>query len=557
MSRTNTGSLIARTLKGYGVDHVFFMDAILRRSLAEMEQVGIRRILAHSEKAAAYMADGYCRIARRPGVCMAQSVGASNLAAGLQDPFFAGSGVIAITGRQVAENQYRNAYQEIPHQPMFSEVSKFSARAESPSQLAHLLRQAFREATTGDIRPVHLDVAGNTGSVTDMADTDVEFPVEPDFATIPAFRTRADRALMARAATAIEGAKSPLIVAGIRAVTSNAGPAIRKLAERQDIPVAGALDAKDLLVSSDSLNAGIVGTYSSEYSNRLMAEADLVIFIGSDAGDQVTNNFTLPSRDAKVIHIDANPAELGRNLPGTIGLAGDPLAVSTELLDLVEKASRPDWLKRLHVLAAEWRESVAKELNSDARPIRPERLCRELSSWLPEDAIVVADTGYSSQWTGAFLDLKHERQRYIRAAGSLGWAFPASLGAKCASPESPVVCFTGDGGFMYHLPELETAKRWGLNTVTIVNNNSRLAQGQQNIRKAYEGRPNERMREIYTYDDTDFARIAEAFGCKGIRVTDPARMRAALEEASSQSAPVVIDVVSDPEALAPLPWAPV
>ena len=163
--------MVARMLQAHGVDHVFFMDAILRRALAEMEDCGIRRILGHSEKAVAYMADGYARIAGRPGVCMAQSVGAANLASGLQDPWLGQSAVIALTGRHVAPFQYRNAYQEVEHAPLFAPVTKFSGRADTLEQIPHLLRMAFREATSGTPRPVHLDIAGFTGDTPDFART--------------------------------------------------------------------------------------------------------------------------------------------------------------------------------------------------------------------------------------------------------------------------------------------------------------------------------------------------------------------------------------------------
>ena len=155
--------LVAHLLKAHGVTHVFFMDAVLRRALAEMDDFGIARILGHSEKAVAYMADGYARVSGRPGVCFAQSVGAANLAAGMQDPYLGHSPVIAMTGRHVAPFQYRNAYQEVDHGPLYAAVTKFHGRIDAQEQIPLLFRAAFREATTGTPRPVHLDIAGLTG----------------------------------------------------------------------------------------------------------------------------------------------------------------------------------------------------------------------------------------------------------------------------------------------------------------------------------------------------------------------------------------------------------
>ena len=163
MARMTGAKFMADTLKAYGVTHVFLVPAILRRALAEMDLIGIKRVITHGEKAAAYMADGYARASGKPGVCMAQSVGAANLAAGLQDAYLGLSPVIALTGHKRSDEQYKNAYQEIEHSKPFASVTKFSAVVDNAEQLPHLLRQAFREATTGAPAPVHLDIQGMSG----------------------------------------------------------------------------------------------------------------------------------------------------------------------------------------------------------------------------------------------------------------------------------------------------------------------------------------------------------------------------------------------------------
>lgn len=553
---TITGArYIAQTLAAYGLDHVFFMDAVLRRTLAECGTVNIKRILGHSEKAVVYMADGYARAGRRVAVVMAQSVGAANLAAGLQDGRFFGSPIIAITGRHIAANQYRNAYQELPHEPMYQAFVKASYRIDTPEQLPRTLRQVFREASSGAPRPVHLDVAGNTGSVTDFCELVLDQVIEPEYAHIPPQRPAADAGLIKKAAEAVKKAKRPVIIAGAGAMMSGAEAVIRTLAEKANIPVLASLDGKAVLTDDHPLFGGIVGTYSCHCANKLLAEADLAIFIGSDAGDQVTNNFTLPRPGAAVVQIDIDPAELGRNFGGAIGIHADPRTAVEQLNAEVSATQRPEWVARLKELVAEWRAYIAPNYNSNASPIRPERICKDLGEWLPANAIVVADTGYASQWTGTMMPLKHSGQSYLRAAGSLGWAYPASLGAKCACPDRPVVCFTGDGGFLYHLTELETARRWNIPTITIVNNNGRLAQGLRNLTNAHKGIPG-RMEDLFEFAPTNFAAIAQAFGCVGIRVEKPEELKPAFERALAANAPVVIDIVSDSSAQADLPWTP-
>ncbi len=202
---------------------------------------------------------------------------------------------------------------------------------------------------------------------------------------------------------------------------------------------------------------------------------------------------------------------------------------------------------------AAWREESASLLFSDATPIRPERVCTELSDFVPDDGIVVVDTGHAGMWMGGMYDVRTPDQSYIRSAGHLGWAFPAALGAKCAVPDRPVVCFTGDSGFWYHIGEIETAVRWGIDTVTIVNNNSSGNQSKRGFDRAYGGVQTERgAKELWHFTDVDFAAVANQIGAVGIRVESPAEIRPALDRALHAGSPAIVDVVTDIEALAPL-----
>lgn len=548
------GRFIAETIKAQRISHVFFMDAVLRRALTEMEDLGIKRILGHSEKGIAYMADGYARASRRPAVCMAQSVGAANLAAALQESWFAYSPIVALTGRHAAPYQYRNAYQELPHQPLYASVTKFSGRVDEVTQLPHLLRQAFREATTGASRPVHLDIAGYTGDIVGAAELTAAIFPEETFARVPAFRPSPDPESVGRAVTAIASSECPVILAGAGLMMSGAEATLMAFVEQHGIPVVMSLDAKHALPEFHPQNGGVAGTYSRSCANKILHDADLVMFIGSDTGDMITNHWKLPRPEAQIIQIDIDPAELGRNFPSAIGLHGDPKASLERLASELPFRPRKAWERKVAAYVAAWREEAELERSSDATPMRPERLCREISDWLPKNAMLVADTGYASHWSGTLVYLTDPAQGYLRAAGSLGWAFPASLGVQCALPDRPVVCLTGDGGFMYHLPELETARRHGLNVITIVNNNHCLGQGRRNIDIAYEGRGGNKE-EIFAYRDTDFAQVARDFDCFGVRVEKPADLAKAFDDARRSGKPAVIDVVTEFEALAPLPWA--
>ena len=556
MPRMTGGRFIAETFQGYGVTHVFFMPVIIQRALLEMEHLGIRRIMTHGEKAAAYMADGYARASRKVGICMAQSVGAANLAAGLQDPFLANSPVMAITGRRPQPDQYRHSYQEIDHTEPFNAVTKYNVLVNSADQLPQFLRQGFRAATSGIPGPVHLDFEGTTGTVIGEGEADLEVLVDEPFTMVPPFRPEPSTELVRQAAQVISQARRPVIVAGGGVVASGAQQELVQFAEMLNIPVVTSLNAKGSIPENHPLAIGVVGAYSRWCANRLVAEADLAIYLGSGTGSQVTNEWQVPAPGTPTVEINIDASELGRSYPAQASLQGDVQASLRKLMDVMEPLGpRSEWVGRAQELLGDWQQEVSVHVNSDGAPMRPERLCKEVSDFLPSDSILVSDTGHAGIWTGTMLDLNHPSQSYLRCAGSLGWGFPAALGAKCAAPERPVVCFTGDGGFWYHLTELETALRYGINTVTVVNNNHSLNQEKRGNEVTYGGQT-AGSDELWMLSDVDFARVAESMGCFGIRVENPNEMQSALEQALASGKPAVIDAVSDIDGIAPRAWTP-
>jgi len=556
MPRMTGARFVAETLKGYGLTHVFYVPSIARRILAEMEMVGMQRVVAHGEKAAAYMADGYARAANGPAVCMAQSVGAANLAAGLQDPYLGLSPVIAITGHRPLSHQYRNSYQEIEHFRPFSSTTKYSVAVDTVEQLPHLLRQAFREATSGAPGPVHLDFMGIQGEVVENGEADLEVIIEEDFRRRATLRPEPGPDKVREAAQVLTAARRPVIVAGGGVTSSGAQAEVVRLAEMLNIPVATSLNAKGTIPENHPLSVGVCGAYSRWCANKVVAEADLALFIGSHTGSQVTLDWRIPLPGTPVIQIDIDPSELGRSYPTRVALQGDAKATLARMNDLLEPLERAEWVRRAQQIVAEWRAEVEPDFRSDAQPIRPERLCQEFTDHLPDNAMLVSDTGHAGIWTGAYIDLNHPGQEFMRAAGSLGWALPAALGAKCAIPGRPVVAFTGDGGFWYHIAELETAARYGINAVIVVNDNRSLNQCRVGDERVYANYPGGDSDSMWQFNDVDLAKVAEAMGCYGIRVTDPAGIPAALEQAIAANRPAVVDVVSDMDVVAPPPWGP-
>jgi acetolactate synthase I/II/III large subunit len=547
---------VAEALRGYGVTHVFFVPQMLLETLTAMEGMGIRRVMTHGEKAAAYMADGYARACGKPGVCMAQHVGGSNLAAGLKDAYLACSPVIALTGGPAPLARHRHAYQELEDFPQFESTTKWNAHCDHIGRLPDMLRQAFREATTGCPRPVHLQIAGHHAESI-MTEAELELLVEERFRQAPAYRPAAEESGVHEALQLLEGAERPVIVAGGGVAWSGAQAEVVALAEKLQIPVATSLNAKGTIADTHPLAVGVVGTYSRSCANRTVGTADLVFYIGSHTGGQVTARWQVPRPGTPVIQLDIAPNEIGRNYPAKAGLVGDARTVLRQMLKpdpARSGAGRQKWLAEVRSFVEEWRASVAVHRDSDAVPMRPERVCRELSRMLPENAALVCDTGHSGIWCGAMVEFTRPAQRLIRCAGSLGWALPGAIGVKCALPDAPVVCFAGDGGFYYHMAELETAARYGVNVVVVVNNNSALNQEIPHFDKAYGGDPDERGREMWGFSEVNFARVAESLGCVGLRVEKPAEFARALERALAAGKPAVIDVVTDHRAFAPRTW---
>lgn len=554
MAKISGAEYLAKTLDVLGVRAVFFVPTILSRTLYELERhTGISRIVTHGEKAAAYMADGYARASGQPGVCMAQNVGAANLAAGLRDPFLGCSPVVAITGGPYEWSRSRHFYQEIEDFPLFKPVTKFSAQVPDVKRLPDLLAQAFRAATVGQPGPTHLELSGHTGDITEGQLLDAS-PPDTTQSCVPALRMQADPDAVRSAVQRLTAAQRPVIVAGGGVRASGAGSELLELAERLGIPVATSLNGKDTLPGDHPLNVGVPGLYSRACANEVLLEADVIFYVGSQTGSQVTLNWQVPPPSARVIHLDIEGAELGRHYPDTLPLLCDARSGLRQLLDATtgERASdRADWVARCQELVRRWREKVRSDLESDDVPIRPERLCAELTREMPHDALLVSDTGHAGMWTGGFVDLKVPGQSFIRAAGSLGWGLPAALGAQIASPNRPVVLFTGDGGFWYHLSELETAARWNIPATIVVNNNRSLNQEIGPYTEAYGGSLHGQHSQLWHFTDLDLAQVATSMGVLGLTVRKASEFAGAMQRAVEHPGPVVINVVSDIDILAP------
>jgi acetolactate synthase-1/2/3 large subunit len=550
-----TSEQIAGMFQGYGVSHFFFVPVILPETLKHLSAIGITPVMTHGEKAAAYMADGYARVSGKVGVCGAQAIGSTNLAAGLRDPYMARVPVVALSGVPGAPTRHRNLYQDVDDHGAFEAVTKWNGHVADHSRFPDLLRQAFRAAASPACRPVHLEIAGRTGNSGDSPAAG-DGRTDARYGSAPSDRPHADPPAMAEAVYLLATAHRPVILAGNGVARSGAAAGVRAVAEATGVPVVMSLNGIATLPYDHPQNAGVVGEYGADGANRVLLEADVILVLGSSLGSMTTRNWTLIPDDAAIIQVDTEGEEIGRNFAVAVPLVADVGAAVSQLAAGIDAAgidavSAPQaWRDHVAQVRADWRSSIADAESSPAVPIRPERLFAQVATEMADDGIVVADTGHCGAWSARHMKLR-DGQDMIRAAGSLGWALPAAIGAKCALPGREVVCVTGDGGFYYHVGELETARRYGVNIIVVVNNNLSL---NQEARLWDAG--NADQAKNWTFTDASLAEVARGFGCHGERVDDPADFAGALEKARASGLPAVIDVRTDKRVVAPPSYGP-
>ena len=321
-------------------------------------------------------------------------------------------------------------------------------------------------------------------------------------------------------------------------------------------PVATTLGARGIIPTRHRLSAGVAGSYSAPPANRIVCGADLVLFVGCDTGDQVTLNWRMPALDTQIVQIEADPLEIGRSYPNTTGLVGDPKATVARLIQIVGRPARDSgFAEEAARIVADWRATMAPLIERDTAPIRGRAAVRR-------DYPRLASRRHPGRRHRLFRHLdRHDdraqrRRADLSARGRVARLVVSGLARReMRGTGRAVVCFTGDGGFYYHLAELETARRCDIPVTVVVNNNSGFGQNLTGVRRIAGNRPG-RGEELVRFGPTDFAAVARSFGVRGIRVERPAEIAPALAEALAAGEPVVVDVVTDLEPRAPEPWSP-
>jgi acetolactate synthase I/II/III large subunit len=548
------GRALAEALRAHGAGPMFGMGGFQLLPFYEgIRALGLAHHLINDERSGAFAADAYARVSGRVGICDATlGPGATNLVTALVESLNAGVPVVALVGDAHRAYAGRNMTQETRQVDILRPAVKEILRVESPGRVPELVRRAFAVATSGRPGPVVLDIPEDVAHAEhDYATADFQVGEPP---RVPYRRSHPDHEDLARAGELLRRARRPLVLAGGGIHLSGAHAALGELARSLGIPVAHTMSGKGAIACEDDLSVGLFGRYST-IANALLESADCLLVAGCKLGEVATKRYSLPPPGVPIIQLDVAAEEIGRWAPVTVGLWGDARAGLTDLTAHLSGAGRGDrdgYLTEVADRKRRWWDEVRERHESAETPVAMARLVHELNRHLPPEAILVADGGFASHWAGLLYRTKRAGRGFVadRGFASIGYGLPGALGAWLAAPGRPVVAMTGDGGLNMTLGELETARRAGAAITVIVVNNA--ASGYvKALQHAVYGHGSYQSSDL---SPTDYAAVARALGCDGVRVEHPDELAPALTKAlNHHSGPFVVDVAvtRDPAQMLP------
>ncbi len=547
MTKMSGARALVESLRQQGVKVVFgIIGGAIMPTYDALYDSDIRHILSRHEQCAAHAADGYARVTGRPGVCMATSgPGATNLVTGIANAYMDSSPIIALTGQvstRSASSSYmigKDAFQEADIIGITTPITKFNYQVRSAAEIPKAVKTAFYIATTGRPGPVLLDLPKDV-----QMDT-----AEMDFSSMLKIRgyryvTDPHPLQVKKAAELLLNAEKPVILAGGGVTISGAFQELLELAEFIQAPVATTLMGKGCFPENHPLSLGHIGMHGNPVANKLILEADVLLAVGTRFADRSTGRLDTFCKDAKIIHVDIDPAEIGKNIEPDVPIVADAKkALKAIHMVLAENLKSPKnetlWIKRIK----ETKETFAKNFASNA-DLSPKVLLKTLRELLPEDAIITTEVGQNQMWAALHFQVIKPRT-YITSGGlgTMGFGFPAALGAKVACPDRIVVDIAGDGSFIMTEQELACSVEEKIPVVVIVLNNSMLGMVAQWQRLFY-GR---RYIAVKLGRVPDFVKLAEAYGAQGIRVASLEDFKKAVRAAMKSEVTTVIDVPVSPE----------
>ena len=541
--KTMTGAqAIIASLEAEGVDTIFGYPGgqAIKIYDALYDSKQIHHVLARHEQGATHMADGYARATGKVGVVLVTSgPGATNTVTGIATAYMDSIPMVVITGQVTRGVIGTDSFQESDIVGITMPVVKHSFLLQSTDDLTRTFREAFYIASTGRPGPVLIDIPS------DLSGAEMVFHY-PDSVNLPSYKPtyRGNARQVKQAAELIQKAERPLLYAGGGIVTSHACAELTELAERMQIPVVTTLMGKGAMRCSNPLNLGPVGMHGSKYANMAVTECDLLIAVGARFSDRVTGKVSEFAPHAKVIHIDIDPAEIGKIINPVVPIVGDAKVVLAAINERLAKADAQPIDRAWVDDVFSWRERwpfYTSDFSDYPNAIAPEVVLHKLSQKLdPEASIVTTEVGQHQMWAHQNIHREHART-FISSGGlgTMGFGFPAAIGAKIGCPESEVVCVAGDGSFQMNSQEMATAKINDVPVKVLIIDNRALGMVHQWQSLFY----NKRYSFTELADNPDFVKLADAYGWRARRVEKPEDVDAALDEMLASKEPYLLDVM--------------
>jgi acetolactate synthase-1/2/3 large subunit len=542
MERMIGAKALMTALEKEGVKEVFGLPGGANLPMYdEFARCDIRHILTRHEQSAAHMADGFGRVSRKPGVCFATSgPGATNILTGIATAQADSAPMVAVTGQVPVAMIGRDAFQESDIIGMANPVVKYAFQPREASEIPEVVRKGFFIAETGRPGPVLIDIPK------DVQQNEAEM-VFPDEFKIRGYHpwTDPDMVNIEKAINMLLGAEKPVILAGGGTIISSAFAELQSLAELLLIPVVTTFKGKGAFPENHPLSLGPIGMHGHAEANKIMTEADCVLAIGTRFSDRSVGTFEAFEKRLKIIHMDVDPAEIGKNQTTSVAVLGDvraSLRIMVKMLmqKAIKKTEDNNWLKHVKETKAYWQEN----LKIHPGEMGAAKILRKLRELLPHESIVTTEVGQHQMWASLFFDVIQPGTFFSSTGlGTMGWGFPAAIGAKVARPNVPVVDIAGDGSFAMTENSLATAVLEDIPVIVFVLNNSTLGMVAQWQRTFYQ----RRMIGVDEKHCPDFVKLAESYGAQGIRAQSMDELDRAIKSALSSNIATVIDIPIDPE----------
>lgn len=497
----------------------------------------LKHILMRQEQSTAHAANGYARVSQKVGVCLVTSgPGSTNLITGIATAYMDSIPIVAITGQVSTELIGKDVFQEVDITGATAPFCKHNYLVKDPEDISKIIHEAFYIAGTGRPGPVLIDIPVDIQNM----EIDFEYPTKINIRGYnPTYKGHGLQ--LKKISKAIKESSRPLICAGGGVLTSDASQELIDISEKFGIPVTTTLMGKGCMPETHGNYLGMIGSHGVYAANKAISKADLLIVMGARAGDRATNNSDKFANEAQIVHIDIDPAEIGKNIGTNIPVVGDVKTILQQMKKYLKSEYKKEWIETV----LQWKvpQDDCLKIDKDAY-VNPKYVLKELSKLVNGNAIVTTEVGQNQIWAVNYYNSIRPRKFLTSGGlGTMGYGLPAAIGAKIAKQEETVIVISGDGSFQMNLQEIATMKQWNVNIIIILFNNGVLGM----VRELQKNKYCENYSGINLDGSPDFVKLAEAYDIKGVRITENSKVKEALKTALNQEDSCLIEFAVDPD----------